>query len=273
MSAQALAQALAAGDVCVDMRDRKLLLAHAAGVAPGRLVMLGAADFTQDLMHRYKGFLQRRAGGEPVSKIRGLRAFWMHDFITSPDVLDPRPETEVLVHTALQQPFQTVLDLGTGSGCILLSLLAERPLATGTGADLSAAALDVARRNADRLGVADRARLIRSDWLADVTGQFDLIVSNPPYIAAEEMAALPAEVRLFDPAMALTPGGDGLAPYRILAARAGDHLTPQGRMLLEIGWQQGADVAAILKAHDWRDIAVLPDLDGRDRVVAARKPA
>ncbi len=270
---QALTIALAMGaDWPVDMRDRKLLLAHAAGVAPSRLIMLNIEDFTPELLERYLGYLERRAGGEPVSKIIGRRAFWEHDFIVTPDVLDPRPETEVLVRAALEHPFDTVLDLGTGSGCILLSLLAKRPKARGVGADLSKAALDVAARNADALGVADRVTLIQSDWLSAVTGQFDLIVSNPPYIAAAEMPDLSPEVRGHDPHMALTPGGDGLAPYRVLAAECATHLTANGRLMLEIGWQQGPQVAQILAARGWQDIAVLPDLDGRDRVVSARKP-
>lgn len=270
--AQALAVALASGGAwSVDAGDRRALLAHAAGVSAGGLIMLGGDDFTPEVMARYLALLERRAGGEPVSKIRGQRAFWMHDFIVTPDVLDPRPETEEVVRAGLAAPFESVLDLGLGSGCILLSLLAERADVRGVGVDLSAPALDVARANAAALNVADRVAFLQSDWFAAVRGRFDLIVSNPPYISDAEMADLSVEVRDHDPHLALTPGGDGLAPYRMIAAQAGAFLTDQGRLVLEIGWQQGADVCAILAAEGWQDITVLPDMDGRDRVVTAQK--
>lgn len=149
--------------------------------------------------------IARRIAREPVSKITGIRAFWNHDFAVTPDVLDPRPDTETLVEVALQTPFSKVLDLGTGSGCIAITLLAERSDVMGVATDLSEAALAVAARNADAIGVADRLTLIRSDWFADVGGRFDLIVSNPPYISQAEMADLAPEVRDHDPTIALTP--------------------------------------------------------------------
>jgi release factor glutamine methyltransferase len=215
----------------------------------------------------------RRADRVPVSQIVGRRAFWTSEFVVTPDVLDPRPETEVLVEQALSEPFSNVLDLGTGSGCILISLLQERPLAKGVGTDISEKAVLVAGENAARLGVADRLVLPVSDWFADVGGRFDLIVSNPPYIAVGEMAGLQPEVRDHEPRMALTDEGDGLGAYRAIAAGAPDHLVPGGRLLVEIGATQAVAVCGFFRSAGLEDILVHADLDGRVRVVSARKSA
>jgi release factor glutamine methyltransferase len=214
--------------------------------------------------------LAARLCHQPVSQIRGWRDFWNHRFRVTPDVLDPRPETEVLVALALEETFDRVLDLGTGSGAILISLLAARPGAAGVGVDLSPAALDIARDNARAIGVTAAFHL--SDWFAAVTGSFDLIVANPPYIAEAEMPALAPEVRDWEPRMALTPGGDGLAAHRAIIAGAGAHLAPGGRLMVEIGPAQGQEVAALFRAAGLSGVRVLPDLDGRDRVVAGRAP-
>jgi release factor glutamine methyltransferase len=210
-----------------------------------------------------------RVARVPVSRITGRRTFWGRDFAVTADVLDPRPETEVLVALALAGPFDRVLDLGTGSGCILVTLLAERPAATGTGTDVSDGALVAAQANAVALGVADRATFVPADWFAGAYGRFALIVSNPPYIAEDEMPGLAAEVRDHDPRIALTPGGDGLAAHRAIAADACRHLMPGGRLLIEIGPTQGRAVADLMSAGGLTDIRVLPDLDGRDRVISA----
>lgn len=206
----------------------------------------------------------------PVSRIKGCRDFWRHEFSVTPGVLDPRPETETLVACALEAPFERLLDLGTGSGCIAISLLADRPKARGVATDLSDAALRVAAANARRIGVSERLELVLSDWFAGVQGGFDLIVSNPPYIAAAEMAALAPEVRLHEPRGALTDEADGLGAYRAIAARAAEFLVPGGRMLLEIGPTQAAEVADLLARGGLAEVTVHPDLDGRDRVICAR---
>lgn len=272
---QALSLALSEGqDRLADKdnpaREARLLLAHAAGVDQTGLISLGLSDFSDAMMDRYRGYLDRRAAGEPVSKILGYREFWNHRFEISADVLDPRPDTETLIAAALEGVApKRILDLGTGSGCILLSLLSEWPHATGVGSDLSDKALAVAGRNAESLGVASRAKLIVSDWFEAIEGRFDMIVSNPPYISEAEMRELSPEVLNHDPHMALTPGGDGLDPYRVIAAGAADHLTEKGRILVEIGWKQGPDVAAIFRDAGFRDVEIRTDLDGRDRVVLA----
>ncbi|MDT8328004.1 MAG: peptide chain release factor N(5)-glutamine methyltransferase [Roseovarius sp.] len=260
------------GGVDDPMRDARLLLAHAAGCERGALSRLEAEDFTPEVVTAYLALIDQRAAGRPVSKILGYRDFWNHRFAVTEDVLDPRPDTETLVEAALARPFERVLDLGTGSGCILLSLLAERPSAVGLGTDMSEAALSVARQNGGTLGVLARASFAISDWFAAVSGSFDLIVSNPPYIALSEMSGLAREVRMHDPRMALTDEGDGLAAYRLITAKAGQHLRPGGRILLEIGPTQGAAVAQLLSDAGFGGVALLPDLDGRDRVVGGIWP-
>lgn len=249
-------------------REARRIVAAALGVAPDRVSLMGADLLGMQAQERLAAMAARRCAREPLAHVLGLRAFYAHEFRVTADVLDPRPETETLVTAALEAPFDRVLDLGTGSGCILLSLLAARPGARGVGTDISAAALAVAEENARSLGVAERCRFQRADWFGGLEGRFDLIVSNPPYIAESEMAGLAPELA-HEPRAALTDGGDGLSAYRAIAAGAGRHLTGQGRLLLEIGWRQGPDVLAILRAAGFEGLQILPDLDGRDRVVAA----
>jgi release factor glutamine methyltransferase len=203
-----------------------------------------------------------------VAQITGERLFRGRAFRVTRDTLDPRPETETLVDHALQSPFASVLDLGTGTGCILITLLAERPGVRGLGVDLSPAALEVARANAQRHGVA--ADFALSDWFGAVTGRFGLIVANPPYIAAAEMAGLAPEVRDWEPRLALCPGDDGLAAYRAILGGTAAHLAAGGRLVVETGAEQGRAVAALFAAAGLADVRVLPDLDGRDRVVSGR---
>ncbi|WP_349037849.1 peptide chain release factor N(5)-glutamine methyltransferase [Pseudotabrizicola sp. 4114] len=263
-------RALRAAGVPDAAGDARVLLAHAAGLAPDRLTLHLPDTAAAEVLARYDLLIQRRAAREPVSHLTGGRLFWGRRFIVSADVLDPRPETEVLVAQALRAPFARLLDLGTGSGAILLSLLAEQAGAVGLGVDLSGPALEVAQRNAAAFGLTDRCRFAQGSWFAPVDGQFDLIVSNPPYITEAEMADLSPEVQRYEPHLALTPGGDGLDAYRAIAAGVAVHLAPAGRVLLEIGPTQAAAVAQLLAQAGLRQIRVLSDLDGRDRVVAAQ---
>lgn len=252
-------------------RDARALLAHVADIAPDRLTLHLADPLAPEAEAAFAKAIARRETREPVSHITGTRLFWGRSFRVTPDTLDPRPETEILVEQALSEPFVKLLDLGTGTGCILLSCLASMPMAQGIGTDIHPATLAVAEDNAQRLGLSGRARFQLSDWFAAVPGRFDLILSNPPYIAEAEMAALSPEVH-HEPRRALTPGGDGLAAYRTIALGAPARLMPGGRLLVEIGPTQGPAVAAVLAAQGLTDLRILPDLDGRDRVVSARKP-
>lgn len=266
---EAVARLVAAG-VPDAPRDARLLLAHALGIAPDRLTLHLSEPVAPSAATRFAELVAARANRAPLSHLTGQRLFWGRSFRVTPAVLDPRPETETLVALALAEPFARVLDLGTGSGCILLSLLADRPAATGLGVDLSADALAVAQGNAARVGVQDRAAFAVSDWCAAVTGRFDLIVSNPPYIAAAEMPHLSPEVLGHEPHLALTDGADGLTAYRAIAAQAPAHLAPGGRLMVEIGPTQGPAVATLLVGAGLKDACIHPDMDGRDRVVAAR---
>jgi release factor glutamine methyltransferase len=260
---------LAAAGVPGAARDARLCLAAALGIADDRLTLhlgdaLGAGPEAA-----FARMIAAREARQPVSQILGKRLFWGRYFKVTGDVLDPRPETETLVAATLEQPFDAVLDLGTGSGCLLLTLLAERPAARGVGVDLSEPALAVARANAAALGVTARVRLVQGDWAAGLEGRFDLIVSNPPYIPAAEMAALAPEVRDWEPALALSPGADGLAAYRAIASAAPRLLAPGGALMVEHGAGQGAGVAAILAGAGATTVAAHADMDGRARVVAA----
>lgn len=268
---RAAAKALAAAGIPDAAGDARYLLAHALGIGRDRLLLTGPEPMPEAAETQLAALLARRIAREPVTRIIGQRMFWGRAFTVTPDVLDPRPDTETVIAAALDGPAPArLLDLGTGSGAIAVTLLAEWPGSRGIATDISDPALAVATQNAQALGVASRLETIRSDWFNAVTGRFDLILSNPPYIAAHELADLSPEVRLHDPAIALSPGDDGLAPYRIIAAQAPAYLSAQGRVIVEIGWQQGADVTAIFQAAGWREIRLIPDMEGRDRVVIAR---
>lgn len=278
MSAPTAAQAMAAAaarlraaGVADPARDARLLLAHAARVDAARVTLIAPEELAPEIAERYEQLVALRAIRVPVSHLVGEREFYGRRFKLSGEVLDPRPETETLIEAALAEPFERVLDLGTGSGCILVTLLAERRAATGLGTDLSEAACLQAGANAVLHHVADRADIRIANWLDGVEGQFDLIVSNPPYIAKAEMDDLADEVRRHEPRLALTDEGDGLGAYRAICAGVTRHLAPNGRLIVEIGPTQGAAVSALAGAAGLTGITVLRDLDGRDRVVCARR--
>ncbi|MEJ6402204.1 peptide chain release factor N(5)-glutamine methyltransferase [Yoonia sp. 2307UL14-13] len=252
--------------------DARRLMAATLDVGPDR-VTLHSQDALDDIQEAaFFASVYARAEGTPVSHLVGGREFFGRWFVVTEDVLDPRPETEILVQEALSETFLDVLDLGTGSGAILASLLAERPVAIGVGSDISEPALCVAIRNATAHEVDTRVHFEVSDWYGSIGGQYDLIVSNPPYIAADEMEDLQPEVRLYEPRIALTDEADGLTAYRKITAGAPDHLNPGGRLIVEIGPTQAIAVSNMMQAAGLTGIEVRQDLDGRDRVVLGRKP-
>ena len=226
---------------------------------------------------RLAALARRRLAGEPVQRLLGTAVFYGLDIALTPETLVPRPDTETLIEAVLarfpaDESFRFA-DLGTGSGAILVAILAERPLAHGVATDLSDAALATARRNAETNHVADRADLLRASYAEPFApGSLDAVVSNPPYIASAEIETLDREVRLHDPRLALDGGADGLDAYRAIAPQAARVLRPGGLLAVEIGWRQGADVAAILAESGFEGITVLPDLAGRDRVVLGHRP-
>ncbi|MGH1413240.1 MAG: peptide chain release factor N(5)-glutamine methyltransferase [Pelagimonas sp.] len=267
-------RSLVAADVPDAGRDARRLLAHVLKVPAGRLTLFLPEDVAPELEVIFKALIERRCERVPVSHLTGRRLFYGREFLVTPEVLDPRPETETLIEAALSQPISRVLDLGTGSGCILFTLLAECAGATGVGLDLSAEALNVAYWNRNALGLGDRADLMQGSWFAPLMGAgqvFDLIVSNPPYIGVDEMADLSPEVRDHEPRMALTDEGDGLSAYRSIIETADPFLSMDGRLMVEIGPSQGGAVAAMMQAAGFAQVSVIPDLDGRDRVVIGVK--
>ncbi len=229
--------------------------------------------------HRVAALLQRRMTGESVARIIGEREFYGLPFRLNAATLEPRPETELLVERAIATlpPHGHLLDLGTGTGCVPIAVLANRADPTALATDLSPHALEAARENAERSGVAQRLDLLQGSWFeplkpgkgTDERAGFNLIVSNPPYIASAVVETLMPEVRDFDPRLALDGGPDGLAPYRVIAAQTPAYLKPGGSVLVEIGFDQGAAVTALFLAAGFAEISVYQDLNGLDRVVWA----
>ncbi len=221
----------------------------------------------------------RRLAHEPLDKIVGHREFYKADFKVSTDVLSPRPDSETLVESALALPLAAsarILDLGTGSGCLLISLLAERPQARGTAVDISPAALQIARENAATVGVTKQIKFVCADWFehdfsTKIGGPFALIISNPPYIPSAEIATLAPEVKNYDPRLALDGGVDGLQSYRRLAELAPQLLEDGGYIVLEAGYGQAADIAALFVAQGLQMCAIRKDLGGVDRCIILQK--
>lgn len=252
-------------------REATLVIEHLTGLSRTQQSVRGGDGFEGDT-ERFDAMMAARANRQPLAQILGHAPFRDRMFRVTRDVLCPRADTETLLDAALAATPRRFLDLGTGPGTIALTLLAEVPGAMAVASDVSQAALDVARDNATALGVADRVTLIQSDWLENITGQFDLIVSNPPYVDAATYVALAPEITRWEPSIALTPGGDGLEAYRILTADAPKHLAPGGHLMVEIGHDQGGAVAAMFRAAELTDVCIGRDLNGKDRVVSGIQP-
>ncbi|MCV0414610.1 MAG: peptide chain release factor N(5)-glutamine methyltransferase [Brevundimonas sp.] len=252
--------------------DARLLLEAAAGASRTDILTDPYRAVADDQRQAYEAMVERRLRREPVSRILGKKGFWKIMLNVTPDVLSPRPDTETLLDVALlafapHEAF-SVIDLGTGSGAILLALLSERTAATGVGSDISSEALAVARENAANLDLNGRATFLRTEWAAGFSDHsFDLVVSNPPYIPTDHIAGLDPEVRDHDPHLALDGGPDGLQAYRDLAPEVMRILKPGGVFAVEIGWDQGPQVKALFEAAGFADVKVVKDLADRDRVV------
>ena len=255
-------------------RDVRLLLAHVLGIEPVDVILRETDAIDPVALTAFEAAVERRRQGEPVSRIRGWREFYGRRFIVTPDVLDPRPETELLASEGIARlpAGGRVLDLGVGSGCILLSVLAERGDASGVGVDVSEAALAVARQNADALGVTQRVELSLGSWDRALPEGFDLVLSNPPYIPTDEMRALARDVINYDPHVALTPGDDGLSAYRAILAQASRIVLPGGWIGFEFGMGQGEGVAQLMAEAGLENIALHDDLAGITRAAFGRRP-
>jgi release factor glutamine methyltransferase len=248
-------------------RDRTFLISHAED------------HVSDDSLNRFQELVERRAAGEPLQYITGVQDFFGREFRVTPDVLIPRPETELLVEAALEKAGGRsanvfLCDVGTGSGCIAVTLLAEMPGARAVAVDKSEAALEIAKLNAQNLSVIDRASFLVSDCFSALDAheyQFDVIVSNPPYVAAAVVAGLQREVRDHEPLVALSPGPDGLSIIRRLLEESPAFLKTSGHLLMEIGFDQGEAVTALVDATIWRLLEIRPDLQSIPRIVVLQK--
>lgn len=273
------ARVLSAAGVQDARREAISLVGHASGHDRTFLITHPEFSLTLKDLQRLSEMVERRAQGEPQQYITGHQEFYGLDFEVTRDVLIPRPETELLVETALDllgqsdEP-QLICDVGTGSGCIAIALLHERPLLRVIGLDISLNALGVAARNAERLGVGQRLSLIASncfDAINQTGARFKMIVSNPPYVAQDELPGLQREVRDFEPLVALTPGTDGLSIIRRLLADAPLYLESGGHLLMEIGFDQHETVSQLIEREVWQLLDIHKDLQGIPRIVALRK--
>lgn len=251
--------------------DARLLLAHALGVTQAELMAhddLALGDSAPVILD----ILTRRLNGESVARIIGTREFWGLSFRLSPDTLEPRPDTETLVEAILaacpdRQAPSRLLDLGTGTGCILIAILSELPNATGIGVDIHQGAQAMAAENAALNKVSGRADFLVSNWFEKVEGHFDIIISNPPYIRSQIIGELDREVRDFDPTRALDGGADGLDAYRHILSQAPPFLKPGGQIGLEIGYDQQQDLEILGTEAGFREITCRRDLAGHPRVI------
>ncbi len=274
-----LAQAFRAAGLDTPDLDARVLVGHALGLDASGVATASDRRLTAGEARQLEASLARRLAREPVARIVGRKEFWGRDFLIGPATLVPRPETELVVETALglgdafeqrRRPLR-VADLGTGSGAILISLLAEWPEAIGVGTDIDPRALDIARNNARRLGVDDRAGFVAGDFGSALGGGFDLVVSNPPYVRTSDIEALAPEVRDYDPRRALDAQADGLAAYRALARDIVRLLAPRGIVVVEVGQGQASFVSSLFRAVGlamWGDPR--RDLAGIERVLCAR---
>lgn len=276
-----ITRALTSAGVDTPARDARLLVAAATGLDYARLIAEPSRPITQLESRRLAALVKRRCGREPISRILGRREFYGRDFCISPAVLDPRPDSETLIETALsiadEEGWRTrpirILDIGTGSGCLLITLLAELPAASGVGTDVRAEALEVASQNAARHGVASRVRFEIRRSLNGLEKQSDLLVCNPPYVSTQEISLLAPEVRDNDPCAALDGGADGLDVYREVIPALGRVLSP-GWVLFEVGAGQADPVAELLRrvcGHEGpADVRIAADLGGHGRCVASK---
>ena len=256
--------------------DARLLTGGAFGLDLTGLIAATTRIVTPDEAAHLENFLQRRLAGEPVARILGVKEFWGLTLNLSAATLVPRPDTETVVELALEvcrrQERRRIADIGTGSGAILLALLSELPDATGVGTDISLEALRMARDNAARLGLTQRAAFVACNYTAALSGPFDLIVSNPPYIRSADIAGLDREVREYDPPRALDGGPDGLAAYRAIAPDAARLLAPGGTLIVEAGYGQSGPIAELMSASGLTpDVPPKADLAGIPRAVAGRR--
>jgi len=263
---------LSAAGISDARREARLLVAEALGWDAARVLGFPEAEMTAAAGRRLGELIARRSAREPISRILGYREFWSLHFYLSPETLDPRPDSETLIESALaalgeRDRVYRVLDFGTGSGCLLLALLSELPNALGTGVDRSEGALETARRNAAALGLGGRTQLVRGNWGDGLSGEWDVILANPPYIPSKALQTLMPEVASYEPKLALDGGADGLEAYRVLAPEIARLLAPTGIAAVEVGDGQGPAMTAIMVGAGLVLRGIRHDLSGVDRCI------
>lgn len=255
--------------------DAKILLQHITNFSNEDIVFKPDLEILPELINKFEELLERRIKGEPIAKIIGKKSFWKHEFFVNSYTLDPRPDSEVIIEAALEilpdkKQEYSFLDLGTGSGCLIISLLGEYIKASGMAVDISLEALKITKKNAKNLQIENRLELKQQNWADGIIQKFDLIVSNPPYIPTTAIENLTDDVKKFDPMLALDGGQDGLDFYKYLAKQIKPLLKKDACAILEFGHNQSLYVEQIFKKYNYQVLKILKDLGGRDRAIIVR---
>ena len=251
--------------------DARIILKEVLSLDDKDLILKESLDIPEEMIEKIITIESRRLNGEPISKIFKKRDFYNSKFIISNDVLDPRPETELIVEIANnyinKNEVKNILDLGTGSGCILLSILKENRMINGLGIDLSKEAISIAKQNSKKLNLETQSNFLVSNWMSSVNYKYDLVVSNPPYIASEDIKKLSKSVKIYDPILSLDGGDDGLNSYRLIASDLKRIISMNALIIIEIGYNQSLQVTDIFKKNDFKLIKKYNDINGLDRVL------
>ena len=251
--------------------DARIILKEVLSLDDKDLILKESLDIPEEMIEKIIAIESRRLNGEPISKIFKKRDFYNSTFVISNDVLDPRPETELIVEIANnyinKNEVKNILDLGTGSGCILLSILKENRMINGLGIDLSKDAISIAKQNSKKLNLETQSNFLVSNWMSSVNYKYDLVVSNPPYIASEDIKKLSKSVKIYDPILSLDGGDDGLNSYRLIASDLKRIISMNALIIIEIGYNQSLQVIDIFKKNDFKLIKKYNDINGLDRVL------
>ncbi len=251
--------------------DARIILKEVLSLDDKDLILKESLDIPEEIIEKIITIESRRLNGEPISKIFKKRDFYNSTFVISNDVLDPRPETELIVEIANnyinKNEVKNILDLGTGSGCILLSILKENRMINGLGIDLSKEAISIAKQNSKKLNLETQSNFLVSNWMSSVNYKYDLVVSNPPYIASEDIKKLSKSVKIYDPILSLDGGDDGLNSYRLIASDLKRIIGMNALIIIEIGYNQSLQVIDIFKKNDFKLIKKYNDINGLDRVL------
>ena len=254
--------------------DARIILKEVLSLDDKDLILKDSLDIPDEMIEEIIAIESRRLNGEPISKIFKKRDFYNSTFLISNDVLDPRPETELIVEIANnyinKNEVKNILDLGTGSGCILLSILKENKMINGLGIDLSKDAISIAKQNSKKLNLETQSNFLVSNWMSSVNYKYDLVVSNPPYIASEDIKKLSKSVKIYDPILSLDGGDDGLNSYRLIASDLKRIISMNAIIIIEIGYNQSLQVIDIFKKNDFKLIKKYNDINGLDRVLTFR---